>query len=734
MGGAAVCRRHLLLKEGQMGVRGENKERSFLIQIVMLVAVFVICCIAAITILTPTRYDVKAGDIAQETIVTPGRVEYTAETEAQRELARSGVSTVYVYDEAIVEGYVTAAEAFFENITTFRSDAAALRASRASALGIELEGTLSINQWKAILTNAELQQLLSRFELPLSTDEGWWLLHVEASEILRLSDIVLPKIKTALESGLRESQIEARKTACIRELQETSLSDEMKAIGEKVFEAYLQPTQVEDAQATEQAREEAAAAVEPVMLEKGALIVAAGDVITQQQYDFMRSLELVRADNADLQLYIGIILYMLIVGACFVVYMLLFRRDIFANRKKVLIISVSIALSILLALATSLIDRRICTSLIGVLLVALLVDRKVAMMVNAVLALCIGLFAGGRGSTMLGYDSLAMVLSIFAGGQAAIYFVRRYYKRGSVITAGLFSGAAAALIVLAADIMVNRAWGAVLLDIIWAFGSNVIAAVLVVGSLSLWENLFDVATSARLNELSNANNPLMRQLMTEAPGTYHHSMMVAALSEAAAEAIEADALLARVGAYYHDVGKLRRPLYFKENQKPGENIHDTLPPGESAMAIIAHQKDGVTLLMKNKLPPSVVQIAYEHHGNTLAAYFYHKATQMNEGKQLPQKLFRYPGARPGTKESAIVMLADSCEAAVRSLDNPDQEAVESLVEKVIKGKIDDNQLAACPLTFKEVTAIRQSFLRTFKGMLHERIAYPGQEQGGEKKD
>ena len=242
--------------------------------------------------------------------------------------------------------------------------------------------------------------------------------------------------------------------------------------------------------------------------------------------------------------------------------------------------------------------------------------------------------------------------------------------------------------------------------------------------------MFDVPTAARLSELSNANHPLLRQLMTEAPGTYHHSVMVAAMAEGAAQRVGADPALARVGAYFHDVGKLRRPLYFKENQRQGENIHDTLPPAESAAAIIAHQKDGVVLLNKYKLPSAVIQIAYEHHGNSLMTYFYHKAVQEQDGKSISQKPFRYPGARPTTKESALVMLADSCEAAVRSLpQDASRETVEEMVHKVITGKLEDGQLSQTPLTLLELTEIERSFLKTLSGIRHERIEYPDMKKG-----
>ena len=273
--------------------------------------------------------------------------------------------------------------------------------------------------------------------------------------------------------------------------------------------------------------------------------------------------------------------------------------------------------------------------------------------------------------------------------------------------------------------MVKEAFLSILVGIGWTMGSSMLSTLLVVGSLSIWETVFDVATPARLSELSNTNHPLLKQLMVEAPGTYQHSVMVAALAEAAAERVGADPLLARVGALFHDVGKLRRPLYFKENQKNGENIHDKLPPLESAQTIIAHQKDGVTLLMRYKMPSAVIRIAAEHHGNSLMTYFFYKAKQA-EGDKVQMKSFRYSGNRPSTKESAIVMLADSCEAAVRSLGDTSRDKAEEMVHKVIYGKMtdSDNMMTNAPLTLAEFTEIEKSFLKTFGGIMHDRIEYP----------
>jgi len=331
-------------------------------------------------------------------------------------------------------------------------------------------------------------------------------------------------------------------------------------------------------------------------------------------------------------------------------------------------------------------------------------------------------------------DSMLMTASMLFAGFAAVVALRKANRRSTLITAGLVGGAAGAVGMLALCIMLGRDILPTLEDMGWALGSSAVSGVLCVGTLSIWESVFDVPTVARLNELSNVNHPLLRQLMTEAPGTYHHSLMTASLAEAAAQRIGADAALARVGAYFHDVGKLRRPLYFGENQRPGENIHDTLPAAESVIAIIAHQKDSGLLLSKHRLPSAVIQIALEHHGTTLVSYFYHKAVEEAKGgtKAVNEKHFRYPGPKPSTRESAIVMLADSCEAAVRSLppDTP-REQVEEMIRRVVAGKLDDGQLARTQLTLFELNEIQKSFLKTIGGIRHERVEYPEPNRGKE---
>lgn len=420
---------------------------------------------------------------------------------------------------------------------------------------------------------------------------------------------------------------------------------------------------------------------------------------------------------------LGVVLYVLLLTASLFAYLLLFLKEVCWSPKRLIIMGIATMISVLLTPVYAMLYDGISPILIAVLLTSLLVDRRAALAVCAFLSFYSAMILGG-GEALFSAERLTMAAASLLGGAAAVFAHNNSKRRSAAMTAGFTGGLTSAAVIAASYLIQQKSAGQTLIDCGWAVGAGVISAILVVGSLAIWESMFDIATAARLNELSNSNHPLLRQLMTDAPGTYHHSMMTGALAEGAAQDVGADPLLCRVGAYYHDVGKLRCPLYFKENQKPNENIHDTLPPQESAKIIIAHQKDSVALLTKYKLPAAIRTIAYEHHGNSLAAYFYRKAVQLAGDKPVAQKPYRYPGSKPGSKESAIVHLADSCEAAVRSLQDPTQEDVREMVQKIVRGKMDDGQLALAPLTLAQIAMIEESFVRTLCGINHERIEYP----------
>lgn len=278
-----------------------------------------------------------------------------------------------------------------------------------------------------------------------------------------------------------------------------------------------------------------------------------------------------------------------------------------------------------------------------------------------------------------------------------------------------------------------------------AFGTAVFTALFISGLLPFFEGMFKLTTDISWLELSDLNHKLLKRMQIEAPGTFHHSVVVASLAEAAAEKIGANAPMCRVCAYFHDVGKLSKPGYFIENQIDGtENPHNNLTPTMSALIIIAHVKDGVDLAVKHKLNPRVIDVIQEHHGDSLVAYFYHKAREQKRAEMekidrklenpedLPvvaEKSFRYPGPRPKSRESGIIALADTIESASRTLRKPTPGRIKSLVEELVQTKIEDAQLDDCPLTMQELAIIKRSFCDTLRSMLHSRIDYPKDTDG-----
>lgn len=245
------------------------------------------------------------------------------------------------------------------------------------------------------------------------------------------------------------------------------------------------------------------------------------------------------------------------------------------------------------------------------------------------------------------------------------------------------------------------------------------------GLLPFYESIFGVVTNIKLLELSNPNQPLMKRLLMEAPGTYHHSMMVANLAESATEAVGGNAVLSRVGAYYHDIGKIKRPYFFGENQMGKDNPHNKIKEDLSALIILSHTKDGVELAKEHNIPKVLQDIMVQHHGTTLVKYFYYKAKNAADNPEdIKEEDFRYSGPIPNTKESGIIMLADSVEAAVRSISELNKLKIEEMVNNIINDKINTNQLIDCDLTLKDIEIIRQSFLKSLNSIYHQRIEYP----------
>lgn len=710
----------------------KNGQSSGAYGVVSLAVAFALACLVTITSLTPHRYEVSEGSVSKDTITTPRMIENTEVTEALREAARNGVKSVYSVDVNLADTLISGAQSFFSALKSFKNTAEDIRAASAPTI-TGADGNIypaeDNRAWKDVIPTNDLLAMLVKLPVSITdTTMGYALLETDDAEIDKLQELVLGTLEKELRAGVTEASRDKTLSAITRELQLSSLSVWLKSLGETVYDAYLLPTNVVDSVETTRAQEKAAADVETVYIPRGAVIVEKGQTVTAEQMQMLLSLDLVKGAEATSHLAPGAIAYIFCIYLLLLLYLAAFDKETFLSRKRMTILTLVLCMTSLLEWVCYVIDPRVTPAVFGVLLVCLLVSRRAAEAVNVALASSLALLASGSGSTLFGSDSILAMASMLAAGQATILVASRSQKRGALIAAGTLGGAAGAAVIAAGATILEYAWNSALIYAGLVIAAALILSVFCVGMLSLWENLFDIVTPARLHELANTNHPLLKKMMTAAPGTYHHSMMTASLAEGAAEAIGANALLARTGALYHDVGKLRRPNYFRENQN-GANIHDTLSPEESAGYIIAHLKDAQAYLARYRMPSEIRKIVNEHHGTTLVAYFYYKAKKMQEvdGEPVIERLFRYQGGLPSTKESAIVFLADSCEAAVRSLGEPSREQIAEMVRKIIQGKMDEGQLCQAPLTLDELNRIEKSFLVTFTGLMHERIRYPGVE-------
>lgn len=353
--------------------------------------------------------------------------------------------------------------------------------------------------------------------------------------------------------------------------------------------------------------------------------------------------------------------------------------------------------------------------LIGVMLLAIIIDEQLAVMMHLALVAIVAM-VGAFGTVFLLYYGILGV----AAGLTVTYAKERHQMLMVVGGLGGFGAVLLALLTYGVDNSVS------LLAVAMAFGNTALSIILVIGSLPLWESLFNVTTPLKLLEFASTDHQLMQRLLVEAPGTYHHVQMVGNLAERGAKAIGANALLAKTAAIYHDIGKLKEPGYFIENQNGGPNPHDDIDALDSARIIIEHVTYGVKLAKTHKLPAPITHIIEQHHGTSLVVYFYHKAKGYDDGVHYEEKDFRYPGPKPQTREAAVVMLADCVEAFVRSLPEQDRnlEKIRWIIDTIKRQKFEDGQLDDCGLKISDLKLIGEAFMQVYKGLYHERIAYP----------
>jgi len=355
---------------------------------------------------------------------------------------------------------------------------------------------------------------------------------------------------------------------------------------------------------------------------------------------------------------------------------------------------------------------------VGSMLVRIILNSEVALVYTAICAPLVGIMFN---------NSLPMVIYALLGGIVGAHGARQCTARGTLFTAGMKLSVVNLTLAVSFQIFSDSLFSfQTVYCAVFALIGGIVNAVIVTGTIPVIENLFHYTTDIKLLELANLNSPILRELMVRAPGTYHHSVLVGNLVEAAAEAISANPLLARVAAYYHDVGKISKPLYFIENVSGGDNKHDRLSPSMSALILISHIKEGVELAREHRLGVPIIDIIRQSHGTGLISFFYQKAKDQSaaDGKIVDERDLRYPGPKPQTREAGLVMLADHVEAASRTLSNPTPARIQGMVQKIINNIFIDGQLDECELTLKNLHEIAKSFNGILAGIYHHRIDYP----------
>ena len=700
---------------------------------VLAIVNYVIIFIMLMAAILPKQYSLKVGDILQYPISATRDVEDTLTTEELRQAARQNVSNIYRFDENITESVIVEVEQIFDQIEKARQIAQDKYEDYEQELQNQQEikdnqDEQIIDQQQVenhepspddILTDQFIGEIKEDFPIMLSNDEIFTCLNASENELVQLKDQLLKTLNKLLELHIKQDNLLEARNTLRDEIMSLPVSNEVRLLGTTIGVSVLKPNMVFDQEATEEEKERAAQSVEPVIYKKGQYIVQAGQPITQKQYKMLQDLGLLKEDKVDVTILLSIGLIALLVELIVILYLMAFEKRVVDNPSHILMMSLIVWVVLGLALAVSQLHQYLIPIALGAMLLTVLIGPTAAGIINIALSILIGI--------MLDNNLNIMIMGI-TGGIVGIYLCHRAEQRNALVWAGLAVSCVNLMSIFGLEMLSSSEWISSLKTSTWGIGSGLLSGIFLIGTLPIWENLFGIVTPIKLMELANPNHPVLKRLLIEAPGTYHHSIIVANLAENAAEAIGADGLLARVGAYYHDIGKLKRPLYFRENQIATGNPHDQLSPTLSTHIIVSHAKDGVELAKKYKVPKVVQDFILQHHGTTAVAYFYHKAKENDNEDRVHIDDFRYSGPKPKMKETAIVMLADTVEAAVRSMPDPTPSKVERLIRKLIKSKMEDGQLDDCHLTLKDLDTIANAFSGVMTGVFHERIEYPNIEE------
>ncbi len=550
-----------------------------------------------------------------------------------------------------------------------------------------------------------------------------------------LNSLVAMSMETG--EGINQDSLSNAKKSLSNQISGLGLTKPYENFSKGVVDRFLRANTFINFEKTKQNQDEAMASVPPTMIsvKEGEKIIGEGEIVTEEHLVKLQALGLTR-QRLPLPVILGIFLLVVLLMTVVLFYLYQQNREIYNHAGHLYLLGMIVVVVLAVGKAIVAINVNqwpefgaqfgymVPVAAAG-MLIAILLDSRLAVLVVAVMSLMLGVMTGNQ----LRFGVVGLI-----GGITGVYSVSKLSQRGDLVRAGIYTSGAYVVAIFIMG-LVNGTPLALLISSSLALGviNGILSSILTNGALPFMENTFHITSPVRLLEISNPNNALLKKLLLEAPGTYHHSIIVGNLAESAADAVGGDSLLVRVGAYYHDIGKSKRPYFFIENQMTSDNPHDKITPSLSTLILTSHVKDGVEMAREHKLPQGIIDIIEQSHGSGLVTYFYHKALEGDRNETVTEEEYRYEGPRPQTREAAIVMLADSVEAAVRSLQNPTPGRVEGLVRKIIKDKLNDGQLEECDLTFKDLAVIATAFVRVMSGIFHNRVEYPDMYQEIERR-
>src|SRR6478752_3112722 len=661
------------------------------------ILIVVLTAILGSEILPQPTLTAAVGDLAPRDIVSPRTLEFPSDsqTAAAQDAAVKNVAPVYDFTTEKAVALANEQQVAFEQRVARVDTAFSAEITpdqRAGLLQVAVPG----------LTDAAKATLLAM-------DAGRW--SVVRTESARILDALL-------RAPLLDSDVPETRTR-LAGLMAGGLDDKERALAAQLIGPLVVGNSSFSQELTDQEKAKARAAVQPVMVSilQGEKIVSSGERITTDAMEKINALGL-KTSRPDVASFFGWFLMAVLIVVLLLGWLWRFRPTLW-HRDNVLVLTgllvVGATLALKITAGRSILQFFLPTAAIGMLL-AILLDASLATVVIGLIAVIAGAVNGG---------SLEMTTYVLLGGLAGIVMIRKGDRLQVFVQAAVAVFVVNAMVVTVFSLLGARDLRGILE--LWfasaasALGSGVAA----VGTFAVLGSVFGILTVFQLLELANPSQPLLRRLLVEKPGTYHHSLMVGNLAERAAEAIGADPLVTRVAAYYHDIGKLANPLAFIENQAGGDNIHDQLDPEVSAGILKQHVVDGIDLAYKARLPKALIAFIPQHHGTAIMSYFFARAKELaGPGVVVDERKFRHAGPKPQSREAALLMLADGVEASVRSLASRDEPAIRAMVARISEDRIADGQFDECDLTLRDLERIREAFVGQLLGMYHSRVAYP----------